>query len=55
MGMLSATPRWSRYKVCYGTFDTLSEGLITEQHGDLRQLATDYISQASCGEPPPAD
>jgi uncharacterized protein YegL len=35
--------------VRYGTFDTLSEDLITEQYGDLRQAARDYIAGASSG------
>jgi preprotein translocase subunit SecA len=37
------------HQVRYGTFDTLSELLITEKYGDLRQAARDYIAGASSG------
>jgi len=31
-------------KIRYGTFDTLSEALLSEQYGDLRESARQYIS-----------
>ena len=35
-------------QIRYGTFDSLSELLIKETHGDLRQMACDYISGVKC-------
>ena len=39
-------------QVRYGTFDDLSEALIKEQYGDLRQAANNYIVGAACSKEP---
>uniref|UniRef100_A0A6U5JQH3 VWFA domain-containing protein n=1 Tax=Calcidiscus leptoporus TaxID=127549 RepID=A0A6U5JQH3_9EUKA len=34
-------------RIRYGTFDTLAEKILTESHGDVRQVAKEYLSTGS--------
>jgi len=41
-------------RIRYGTFDTLSEKIVKENHGDLRQMASEFLKtgKATIAQPP---